>query len=220
MQKNKIIRVIIVEDKELMRRSFIALLKEDKSVRVIADVANGKELLDTLKQTIPDIVLLDIEMPVMNGKEALEIINKRFPDIKVIMLSMHSGPHFISELMSRGARAFIPKDCDPDSLFAAIHTVHKEGYYFDKTISEAMLRGLQREKSINPLLNELSLSEREIEILKELCQGKTNKEIADTLKITSSTVDYHRSNIYKKTQSKNITDLLKYAIRNGLVLLS
>ncbi|MGZ4099568.1 MAG: response regulator transcription factor [Bacteroidia bacterium] len=83
-----------------------------------------------------------------------------------------------------------------------------------------MLRGLQREKSINPLLNELSLSEREIEILKELCQGKTNKEIADTLKITSSTVDYHRSNIYKKTQSKNITDLLKYAIRNGLVLLS
>jgi DNA-binding NarL/FixJ family response regulator len=195
-------------------------LKEDKNFQVIAEAANGKELLEQLKTCSPDVVLLDIEMPVMNGKEALEIINKRFPGVKVVMLSMHSGSNFISELMARGARAFIPKDCDPDSLFEAIHTVHTEGYYFDKSISEAVLRGLQHEKSINPILESLALSDREIEILKELCEGKTNKEIAADLKIASSTVDFHRGNVYKKTGSKNIIDLIKYAIKYGIISLS
>jgi DNA-binding NarL/FixJ family response regulator len=218
--KSDSIKIIVVEDQELMRKSFIALLKEDKHFEVIAEAANGKELLELLKQTTPDIVLLDIEMPVMNGKEALEIINKRFPEVKVIMLSMHAGINFISELMARGARAFIPKDCDPDSLFEAIHTVHSEGYYFDKSISEAVLRGLQREKSINPILEALSLSDREVEILKELCEGKTNKQIAASLKISVSTVDFHRGNVYKKTNSKNIIDLIKYAIKYGLIAIT
>lgn len=203
-----------------MRKSFIALLKEDESFEIIGEGSNGKELLDLLKSNLPDIVLLDIEMPVMNGVEALEIINKRFPELKVIMLSMHAGPAFISELMARGARAFLPKNCDAETFFEAIHVVHSEGYYFDKSVSQAMLRGLQREKAINPLLDELSLSDREIEILKEICDGKTNKQIADQLKISASTVDFHRGNIYKKTKSKNITDLLKYSIKNGIISLT
>jgi DNA-binding NarL/FixJ family response regulator len=218
-QKNNI-KLIIAEDQELMRKSFIALLKEDQDFEIIAEASNGKELLEILKHTTPDVVLLDIEMPVMNGREALEIINKRFPDVKVIMLSMHAGPHFISELMARGARAFLPKNCDPDALFEAIHTVSSEGYYFDKSISEAMLRGLQREKSINPLLEELSLSDRETEILKEICEGKTNRQIAEALNISIGTVDFHRGNIYKKTRSKNLVELLKYAIKNGIISLT
>lgn len=214
------IKLSVVEDQELLRKSFIALLKEDRKLQVISEAANGKELLEQLKVVRPDVILLDIEMPVMNGKEALEIINKRFPDVKVIILTLHAGPNFVSELMARGARAFIPKDCDPDMLFEAIHSVHNEGFYFNKNISEAILRGLQREKSINPLLDSIALSDREIEILKELCEGKTNREIAGTLKIASSTVDYHRGNVYRKTGSKNVIDLIKYALKYGIISLT
>lgn len=219
MQK-KPIKIIVTEDQELMRKSFIALLKEDRNFKVVGEAAHGKDLLEILKKVTADIILLDIEMPVMNGKEALEIINKRFPEIKVIMLSMHGGPHFISELMARGARAFLLKNCDPDTFFEAIHTVNEEGFYFDKEVSEAMLKGLQREKLINPLLDELSLTDREVEILKEMCEGKTNKQISASLNISINTVDFHRGNVYKKTKSKNIIDLLKYSIKNGLVFLS
>lgn len=203
-----------------MRKSFIALLKEDPALEIVGEASNGKELLELLKSTETDIVLLDIEMPIMNGVEALEVINKRFAEIKVVMLSMHAGAVFVSELMARGARAYLPKNCDADTFFEALHIVHNEGYYFDKSVSQAMLRGLQREKAINPLLDELSLSDREVEILKEICDGKTNKQIAELLKISASTVDFHRGNIYKKTKSKNITDLLKYAIKNGIISLT
>lgn len=217
--EKKIIKLIIAEDQELLRKSFISLLKEDPSIEIIGEAANGKELLDLLKYQDPDIVLLDIEMPVMNGIEALNIIMKRFPDVKVVILSMHTGTAFISELMTRGARAYLPKNCDADTLFEALHTVNSEGYYFDKCVSEAMLKGLQKEKSINPLLDELALSEREIDILKRLCAGKTNKEISKSLKISVSTIDYHRGNLYRKTKSKNLIDLLKYALKNGMVSL-
>lgn len=214
--QNKI-RIIVTEDQELMRKSLIALLKEDPAIEVVAEASNGKELLELMKHTEADIILLDIEMPVMSGAEALDVINKRFGDMKVIMLSMYAGVNFISELMSKGARAYLPKNCDPDSFFEAIHTVYSEGYYFDKSVSEAMLRGLQKEKAINPVLDAMSLSDREIDILKEICEGKTNKQIAESLKISMHTVDFHRGNIYKKTKSKNLLSLLKYAIKSGII---
>lgn len=203
-----------------MRKSFIALLKEDKKLEIVGEASNGKELLEILKHTHPDIVLLDIEMPVMNGMEALNVITKRFPEIRVIMLSMYAGTSFMSEMMAKGARSYMVKNCDAETLFEAIHTVYNEGYYFDKSVSEAMLKGLQREKSLNPLLEFIALSEREIEVLKELCEGKTNKEIAETMKISENTIHYHRLNIYKKTKSRNITDLVKYAIKYGLINIS
>lgn len=218
--KNKKIRLIVTEDQELLRKSFISLLKEDIQLEIIAEAANGKELIEILKTKETDIVLLDIEMPVMNGMEALNIICKRFPNVKVIMLSMYGGAAFISEFMAKGARAYLPKNCDPDTLFEAIHIVNSEGYYFDKDVSVAMLKGLQREKSINPLLDELSLSEREIVILKEICAGKTIKEIAGILKVSTSTVDFHKGNVYKKTKSKSLIDLLKYSLKNGIINLN
>jgi two-component system, NarL family, response regulator DegU len=211
------IKLVIAEDQDLMRRSFIALLKEDPQFDVVGEAAHGKELIEVLKETEADIVLLDIEMPVMNGMDALEIVGRRFPEVKVIILTMHGGTVFISEMMARGARAFINKSCDAESLFEAIHTVDTDGYFFDKSVSEALLKGLQRERSINPIFGELALSEREIDVLREICEGKTNKQISDRLKVSPSTIDFHKSNIYKKTKSRSILDLLKYAIKNGII---
>jgi DNA-binding NarL/FixJ family response regulator len=213
----KIIKIVLAEDHRLVRKALKTFLEEQFSFKVVAEAGNGKELLETLKRVSTDIVLLDIEMPVMNGKQALSVICKQYPDIKVIMLSLHNEKTLMAEFLSMGARAFISKTASEEALCNAINNVYRLGYYFDQDLSLAMLRELQIEKTINPLMDEQSLSRRETEILKELCHGKTNKEIADCCNITMTTVNFHRTNIYKKTKSHNITDLIKYGIKNGMI---
>lgn len=207
----------MAEDHRLVRKAMKSFLEEQPRLKVVAEANNGKELLAILKTEVPDIVLLDIEMPIMNGRQALGIIGKQFPNVKVIMLSLHNEKTLMAEFISMGARAYIPKTANEEVLARAIYMVHRSGFYFDQDLSLAMLRELQNEKTINPLFDEQSLSKRETEILRELCHGKTNKEIADSCNITLTTVNFHRSNIYRKTKSHNITDLLKYGIKNGVI---
>ena len=211
--------IMIAEDQTLVRKAFISLL-EEANFKVIGEADNGKDLLDLLKQNLPDIVILDIEMPVMGGKETLEIIHKRFPTVKVIMLSMHAELNYMSAFMEMGASAYLPKACDVEILIEAINTVKTKGQYFSPGVAEALLSELKKEKNIHPLHDEAALSDREKEILKILCEGKTNKEIGASLHISPNTVDYHRGNIYAKTKSKNITDLVKYAIKHGVISIS
>lgn len=211
------IKVVIAEDQELMRKSLIALLSDYEHFLVVGEASNGKELLQLLKTVKPDIVLLDVEMPVMNGLEAISILNVRFPTIRVIILSMHNDSGLIVDFMTRGARAYLPKGCDVDTMINTMEMVQKNGFHFSDKVSKAMLTSVMTEKNAYPFLEELSLSDRELEIMRELCEGKTNKEIADTLKITPRTIDFHRTNIYTKTKSRNLAELVKYAIKHGLV---
>lgn len=217
---DKKIQIMMADDHRLVRKALKYFLEDHPKFNVIGEAANGKELLDQLKGNTPDLVLLDVEMPVMNGRETLEILLRRFPETKVIMLSMHNDLTYMAEFIAMGARAYIAKDSDEEVFIQAILSVHRNGHYFDETSSIAMLRGLQSEKSINPLMNELALSRRETEILKELCHGKTNKEIAEICNITLTTVNFHRTNIYKKTKSHNITDLIRYSIKNGMITMN
>jgi len=211
------IKVAVAEDHELVRKGYISLLSEDPTITITGEASNGKELLELLKRSEPDVVLLDLEMPVMNGQETLEIINKRFPNTRTIIISMHFEEMLISEYIIRGARGYLPKNCNIETLVDAIYTVQSDGYYFNKRISMAIVSRLLREKSINPVLDELALTERETEILKQICEDRTNKQIADSLRITVRTVDFHRGNIYKKTKSSTVAGLVMYAVRNGLV---
>jgi DNA-binding NarL/FixJ family response regulator len=214
---NQPITIIIAEDQKMVRKGLIALIHEADHLQVIGEANNGKELLELLKTLSPDIVLLDIEMPLMNGKETLELIRRKHPGIKVIMLSMYADSSYMTEFMTMGASAFIPKGCDVEILIDAIETVKGQGTYFNTIVSETLLNNLQNGNGTNKPFDELSLTEREIEILKEICKGNTNKQIADNLHITYNTVDFHRGNIYAKTKSKNVTDLVRYAIRNGII---
>ena|SRR6218665_2266453 len=213
----KTIKIAMADDHRLVRKALKVLLECQPRLKVVAEASNGKELIEVLKSSSPDIVLLDVEMPIMNGFETLGIICKRFPETKVIMLSLHNEKTMMAELIAIGARAFVSKSAPEELLVKAINNVHTAGYYFDQDLSLAMLRELQNEKTINPLLDELSLSKREMEILKELCHGKTNKQIANSCHITMTTVNFHRANIYRKTKSHNITDLIKYSIKNGMM---
>jgi DNA-binding NarL/FixJ family response regulator len=213
----KPIRLMLAEDHQLVRKAFTFMLDEQPDFKMIGHAAHGKELLELMKTDVPDIVLLDIDMPVMNGRQCLGLIRSKFPDVKVIMLSLHKAPALMTEYMANGASAYLHKDVDMEDLLEAIRSVHREGSYFSKDLSKALLAGIRKEKKSNPFFDEPVLSDKEIVVLKELCDGKTNQEIADTLHVSINTIGFHRNNIYSKTKSHNIAELMKYSIRNGLI---
>lgn len=213
----KKIKLIIAEDHEMIRKCLAFFLKNDSRVHVVGEAENGRELLELLKKTEPDIVLLDLDMPVMNGEEAFKRICLRFPSVKVIIISMHYNNALISEFISKGAAAYLFKNAKPEILLEAIYTVYDKGRYYDHETSDAMLAGLKKEKSIPVAFDKLALTSREIEVLKLLCQDKTSKEIGKDLNIEARTVEFHRRNIYRKTKCKKTGGLVLYAVRSGII---
>jgi DNA-binding NarL/FixJ family response regulator len=213
------IKIAIADELQMMRQGFISVLSHFKEFEIIGEFRTGKALIDALKSKAiePDIVLLDTKLPVMNGYEALEIICKRFSDVKVIIVSMDDHPSAIIDLIARGARSFISKDGHPDNLIKAINGVFRDGQYFDQNISELMLQELKFEKIKNPFTDAAALSDKEIAVMKGVCDGETIKEMAKRLCITTRTIDYHKSNIHRKIKSKKVADVVKYAIRHGII---
>lgn len=211
------IRIMLADDHHLVRKAFALMLDAQPGMKITGHAANGRELLELIKAGQPDLVLLDVDMPIMNGRQSLGIIKLRFPDVKVIMLSLHKDAALMNECMGNGAAAYLHKDIDMEDLIVAIRSVHTEGVYFNKELSKALLTGVKKEKKGNPFFDGQALSEKEIVVLKELCEGKTNRDIADTLHISVNTVGFHRNNIYTKARCNNMASLMKYAIRNGLV---
>jgi DNA-binding NarL/FixJ family response regulator len=210
------IRVVIAEDHDLVRRGFISLLRECPRIEVVSEAANGKELVEVLKHVNADIVITDLEMPVMNGDEAFNIIKQRFPGVKVIILSMHYEQTLLTGFLSKGVAAYLGKGCNEEELESAICAVYDTGHYFNHNSSLAMCNQLKNQSSF-AAFNKISLTEREIEILRLLCDDMTNKEIGERLSIEPRTVDFHRQNIYKKTNCKKPAGLAIYAVNNGLL---
>jgi two-component system nitrate/nitrite response regulator NarL len=207
---------MIAEDHELVRKAFISLLNESRTAEVIDEACNGKELLHKLKLTLPDIVLMDYRMPVMDGREALQIIKAKNPEVRVIMMSVHDDNDLIMDFVAKGANGFISKSANPELLFTAILRTYKDGHYFDSKLSQLMANGILNKNNPEKLKKE-SLSDREISVLREICNGNTNKGISERLYISTSTVDFHKGNIYKKTNCKNVVDLVKYAFKHGII---
>ena len=213
----KKINIAIAEDHDLMRQGMIALLKEEEGINILFDVGNGRLLLDKLNVSQPDIILLDIAMPEMDGKEAMEIICKLYPKIKVIIISTHYNDTHISEMIMKGASGFLPKACDIEKVVDAIYSVYDTGFYFDNKVSKSLVQKLQSTHNINSFISDNSLSEREVSILKLICQEKSNQEISDLVFLSKRTVEWHKNNILAKTKSKNIVGLVKYAIRHKII---
>lgn len=216
----KKIKVVLAESQELFRKSLAALLRSKSEFDVVAEAANGKELLDVLKRSSADVVLLDSEMPVMDGKTTLEIMRKRFPEVKAIVLSIHTDVQIMSDLMSHGACSYLSKICDVQTLFKAIQVVKNEGYFFDNSTSKALMDKVLRDKTESLLYSDVRFNDRETEILKRICDGKTNKEIATSLHLSTSAIDFYRTKIYNKAKCNNVATLLKFALRHGIVALS
>jgi two-component system, NarL family, response regulator DegU len=216
------IEIILAEDKELFRKSLAELLKTEPTFQIVAQVENGRELIEKLKLINAHVVLLDIEMPVMDGRQALQIIRQRFTKTKVIVLSVHNEAELVSDFMARGASGYLTKDCSVEALFKAIKTVVNEGLYFDSTTSKALLHKVMDRAQHRPETSnfEEKLNERETEIVREICDGKTNKQIASALHLSTSTIDFHKGKIYSKTHCSNATELVKYALKKGIIALT
>lgn len=211
------IRIVLAEDHTLVRQGFKELLQKHSRFEINGEAGNGRELLDLLKRIQTDIVLLDIEMPVMDGFEALKVIQLRYPKIKVIILSMHYNIAFIYDCMSSGALSCLNKNSMEDEMSDCIVKVFEEGMYLPPKISQELL--VYQSKIENNGFQKEKLTPKEKEITIQLCNGKTEKEIAGELNVSQNTVHFHKSSIYRKTGSHNLADLIKYSFKHKIILL-
>lgn len=207
--------IVLVDDHTLFRNGLRILLNNLNEYTVSGEAANGQEFLDLLETQTPDLVLLDIDMPVMDGIEAASRAIKKNPDLKIITLSMYGEEDYYYKMVDAGVKGFLLKDSDIQEVKLALETVAEGGTYFSSELLQNLVSSLRSKSQHHEKQN--VLSERETEILILICQGFSNQEIADQLFISKRTVDKHRSNILEKSESKNTAQLVMYAIKNQLV---
>jgi DNA-binding NarL/FixJ family response regulator len=208
------LKIFLVDDHQLFREGLKFLLSCNELISEIHEAENGTDYLNKLSEVNPDIVLMDIEMPVTNGIEATKRSLLVKPDIKIIALSMHANENFYCEMIDAGAKGFLLKNSKFEDVINAIKDVNKGQNYFSPEILKAIINKLNRKKyqTINT-----NLSKRETQILYQICKGFSNQEIAELLFISKRTVDKHRENILLKSQSKNTAGLVIYAIKNKII---
>lgn len=215
MQKKS--RILIAEDHSLLRDGLISMLESDPTLEVLVGVDNG---LDAVRQAValkPDLVLLDINMPIMNGTEALEDIKKREPTIKVMMLTAHSAEEYVRGCLNAGANGYVLKHSTREELLKAIHAVLNGNTFLSVEVSDQIVRGYIDGGAASKGSGWESLAKREREVLKLVAEGNTNKSIAAAMFISIKTVEKHRSNLMRKLGINNAASLTAFAIENGLV---
>lgn len=211
------IKVIITDDHQMVVDGLKSILGQFTDYKVITTASNGRELLQKLEILDADIVLLDIDMPVMNGIEALKEIKKRFPKVKTIVLSMHDEKSLVKKMADLGAKGFLFKNSDADVLLTALNSVANGQEFFQESDSSVVIRNELTGGNM-PFDDKKSLlTEREIEIIQLVASGLSNKEIADRLFISPRTVDTHRTNLMRKLEVNNVAGLVRYAIQNGFM---
>lgn len=208
--------IIIAEDHVLVRKAYIELLNNREDYEIIGEADNGEQLLNCLQIRQPDIVLLDILMPVMSGGQALEQIKKMYPGIKNIIISSHNSDAFLAEYFLKGANAYITKDTEPEKLFEAIDKVIKDEYYFTKDISKILINHVVDSKKIAERESQIEFSDTELCVLKLICKEKTTQEIADEMKLKIYAIDHIRRKLLIKTQKSTLIGLYKYALKKGI----
>lgn len=212
----KKISIAIAEDHDMVRQGMVSLFAEEEAIEVMFDVANGADLLEEIKTKKPDIVLLDLEMPIIDGHQALKVLRERYPNVKVLIVSMHTDRDFIMESISNGACGFLPKNSDFDKVVDAIFSVHEKGFFFDDLVSQSLVMEVRNGNGANSGNHPSPLSAREINIIELICKGMKNREIADLLYLSVRTVEGHRQRISEKTETDNLAALVIYAIKNGI----
>ena len=212
-----VIKVAIADDHALFRSGVRTALSIKKDVELIAEADNGMQLLNLLKHIEPDVILLDIQMPIMDGISTLPEIRKIYPHVKVIILSMHNDHSMISRLMEIGANSYLTKNSDPETIYQAIKTCFEQEFFFNDLTNKALLTGLRTKRVEQPMNEDVQLTEKETKILKLMCEEKTTKEIADLVDISPRTVEAIRDKLKTKTGAKSMAGLVMYAVKNGIV---
>ncbi len=212
--------VYITDDQTLFRKGMARLVRRFKKVTHVEEAENGKELLDLLKKKVPNVILMDLEMPMMDGIEATEKVLAKYPEVKIIVLSMHDSQRHIFHLMELGAHAFLLKNAEPEEVEKAIESVIINDFYQNKLVVEALRKGTTEKNKTDfktTFGSSRGLSDREKEILLLICDQLTTKEIANLLFISEKTVENHRGRMMEKLGVRNTVGLVRYAYEHGLI---
>ena len=214
--------ILIADDHKVYRRGLRNLILENHPEARISEANTGQEVIDLLikrsNDTYPDLIFLDLEMPVMDGVQTVTYLRDRMSDLKIVVLTMHEDEWFMDQMIGLGVQGYLLKGDDEDQIEEAIQTVRRGKTYFCKRTSDALQREVLRNKRFRRNFRRFrQLSEREIDVLRRICQESTNREIADALSLSVRTVDNHRNKLLEKCEVKNTAGLVMYAIRHGLV---
>jgi len=211
------IKLLIADDHNVLINGLKLILSVRSDFNVIAVANNGMEVIDMIRIDKPDVILLDINMPILNGYQTLEIIKSDYPEIKVIVLSMLNDKRNVLNMLEAGAKGYLFKDTDDKNLFKAIDCVYRDEYYVSQDLENILEEFLSHSKHPDKK-NKNLLSSRELEIVNLIIHGNTNAEIADLLFLSTRTVDTHRKNIFYKLNLNNTALLVKYALENKAFL--
>ncbi|HKM94907.1 MAG TPA: response regulator transcription factor [Prolixibacteraceae bacterium] len=208
------ISIILVDDHQLFREGLHLLLENLEYIDKVAEAASAAELYKLLEEFSPEVIFMDIDLPEIDGIEATRYVVEKYPTINIIALSMYCDEDYYSRMIEAGAKGFILKNSGMDDVEASIKHVIEGKNYFSQEILSVILNSINRKSKP---VKTTDLSEREIEVLFQICKGLSNQEIADVLNISKRTVDKHRENLLSKTYSKNTAGLVMFAIKNQLV---
>ena len=209
----KRIRILLADDHAVVRQGFKMILGAQPDMEIVGEAGNGREAVELTEQLKPDVVVMDVAMPELNGIEATRRVTEAAPHTRVIALSMHKDSVYVREVLRAGARGYLLKDSGAGDLVSAVRAIAQGEGYLSPAVSNAVLDDYRRHVT-NPI--DL-LSTREREVLQMLAEGKTNKEIAGILNLSVYTVDAHRGRIMEKLNLHSINELVRFAVRNGLI---
>lgn len=212
------IKIAIADDYKIFREGLKVGLSADEALEVILEADNGEDLLKGLETASPDVILMDLKMPVMDGMEATKEVRKKYPAVKVLVVSMYEDDKFIIHLMENGANGYLLKNTEPDEIRRSIHAVHENGYYFNDLVNKALLKKLVLKNNLKPSFNQnVELTEREQEVLKLICEEKTAAEIAKEIFLSPRSVEGIRQRLIEKVGVRNSAGLVMFAVKNGIV---
>jgi two-component system response regulator NreC len=211
------IRVLLVDDHAVVRTGLHMLLGQEEDIEIVGEAGSGREALDSIEPLRPDLVLMDIGLPDMTGIEVTRQIKQRWPEVAVVALTIHEDEEYFFQMLQAGANGYVPKRAAPEELLTALRTAAEGGVYLYPSLAKLLVRDyLSGEREAAPGTFD-GLSEREEEVLAHLAEGASNQDIAETLNISPKTVSRHRENIMRKLNLHSRAELVKYAIRKGII---
>lgn len=214
----KKIKIAIADDYKIFRDGLKVGLLNDDNLEVVLEADNGEDLLTGFEKSVPDVVIMDLKMPVMDGMEATKVIKKKYSTVKVLVVTMYDDDKFIIHLMENGANGYLLKNADADEIKKSIYAVHENGYYFNDVVNKALLKKLVLKQNLKPSFNQnVEFTERELQVLKLICEEKTAAEIGKEIFLSPRSVEGIRQRLIEKVGVRNTAGLVMFALKNGII---
>jgi DNA-binding NarL/FixJ family response regulator len=213
-----LIKVAIADDHKIFRKGVILSLRPYTNISFVQEAENGEELIAGVAESQPDVILMDLRMPLKDGIETTKVISRLYPDIRVLILTMYEDERFVAHLMENGANGYLLKSADPSEIRKAIMEVMARGYYLNNFVNRVLLKkSHSRTKAIPSLNNEIQLNEKEKEVIRLLCMEYTAAEIAQKMEISNRTVEAIKDRLMERFGTKNTAGLVFFAVKNNLI---